>query len=382
MRARRTGRNATMERGRWPILLAGGLLIAAVILLQPPAVADAPDFDDVPADHTFAEDIAWLADTGITQGRDDGTFGLNDPVTRGAMAAFLHRYDGEPDGPFDTPDLDDVPDDHTFAEAIAWLADTGITQGRDDGTFGLNDPVTRGAMAAFLSRYDRGIEEDDEVDDEVEDDSTLTGFVGLDMERDEDAGTFSFTLVEDAGEFTNWRELPEPLSEGGTVLAEGLTEDAELLIDGEPVDAQTFAATVTRDDVVTYQPEDPDAGRDTAVIDLIDTRIRPRPAERGFGGDAILAFGLMAEPDSDVTITVSSDEDGVEDLVTEVNMADADPIMDEFRDSIFGRIDQRTFTVDTSEIPGSEFQLTVSRIDEYGTLSKIAEGIVRSSGGP
>ena len=111
-------------------------------------------FSDVPGGHVFEEPVAWLASSGITQGRDDGSFGLDDPVTRGAMAAFLYRYDGEPSGPFeDAPGFFDVPGGHVFEEPVAWLASSGITQGRDDGSFGLVDPVTRGAMAAFLFRY-------------------------------------------------------------------------------------------------------------------------------------------------------------------------------------------------------------------------------------
>ena len=139
---------------------------------------ETPRFDDVPDGHVFEEEIAWLASTGITQGRGDGTFGLNDLVTRGAMAAFLYRYDGEVDGPFDAPDFDDVPDSHVFADEIAWLASTGITQGRGDGTFGLNDPVTRGAMAAFLYRYDAPEEiEDPDIGNGEEEQALVVRFI-------------------------------------------------------------------------------------------------------------------------------------------------------------------------------------------------------------
>ena len=149
--------------------LAGALVTASVLALLPAGAhgqepnasvaagsavtSQAGGFSDVPAGHTFADDVEWLASTGITQGRSDGTFGLNEPVTRGAMAAFLFRYDDGHDRPSDPPAFPDVPGDHVFADAIAWLASTGITQGRNDGTFGLNDPVTRGAMAAFLHRF-------------------------------------------------------------------------------------------------------------------------------------------------------------------------------------------------------------------------------------
>jgi hypothetical protein len=48
-------------------------------------------FSDVPVDHPFFWDIQWLAATGISTGYDDGTFRPDEPVSRQAMAAFLHR---------------------------------------------------------------------------------------------------------------------------------------------------------------------------------------------------------------------------------------------------------------------------------------------------
>src|SRR6056297_4173731 len=115
-------------------------------------------FTDVTVDSTFCVEIAQLAETGITQGRGDGTYGLGDPVTRGAMAAFLYRLAGSPPGPFTPAGFTDVPAGSTFASEIDWLAGTGITQGRGDGTYGVGDPVTRGAMAAFLIRFQTNVE--------------------------------------------------------------------------------------------------------------------------------------------------------------------------------------------------------------------------------
>ena len=147
--------------GRWRAAVYWSLIAALTLALLPGvAVADeepgdtVPDFSDVPADHPFADEVDWLASSGITAGRTDGSFGVGDPVTRGAMAAFLYRFDGEPDGPFDAPEFDDVPEGSTFETEVAWLASTGITVGRGDGSFGVGDAVTRGAMAAFLYRYE------------------------------------------------------------------------------------------------------------------------------------------------------------------------------------------------------------------------------------
>lgn len=75
-----------MQRGgaRAPLTVAGHNGAAGA--------PDVADFTDVPAGHEFADEVAWLASTGITVGREDGTFGVNDAVTRGAMAALQHRH--------------------------------------------------------------------------------------------------------------------------------------------------------------------------------------------------------------------------------------------------------------------------------------------------
>ncbi|MCC5952220.1 MAG: S-layer homology domain-containing protein [Acidimicrobiia bacterium] len=143
---------------RWATLVACAALLIG--LTTTPGVADddpAPTFTDVPADHPFHDDIAWLAATGITTGYPDGTFAPTNPVSRQAMAAFLHRLwdlTDLPDPPLDdpTPTFTDVPADHPFHDDIAWLAATGITTGFPDGTFAPTNPVSRQAMAAFLHR--------------------------------------------------------------------------------------------------------------------------------------------------------------------------------------------------------------------------------------
>lgn len=71
-------------------LLAGCVVATAVLTGVVSAWAN-DQFDDVPASHPFHDDIAWLADTGITTGYSDGTFQPSRAVTRGSMAAFLRR---------------------------------------------------------------------------------------------------------------------------------------------------------------------------------------------------------------------------------------------------------------------------------------------------
>ncbi|MPZ53138.1 MAG: hypothetical protein GEU79_10480 [Acidimicrobiia bacterium] len=117
--------------------------------------AGSADFDDVDDDNVFGEDISALADAGITLGcnpPENDLFCPDDDVERQQMAAFLVRALDLPAG---SADFDDVSDDNVFAEDIAALADAGITVGcnpPDNTQFCPDDDVERGQMAAFLVR--------------------------------------------------------------------------------------------------------------------------------------------------------------------------------------------------------------------------------------
>ena len=111
-------------------------------------------FVDV-VDSPFYDDIIWLATAGITRGcnpPDNTRFCPDDFVTRGQMAAFLVRglnLSGSGDDRFvDTSGS-------VFARDIQILANAGITRGcnpPDNTRFCPDDFVTRGQMAAFLHR--------------------------------------------------------------------------------------------------------------------------------------------------------------------------------------------------------------------------------------
>jgi len=76
-------------------------------------------------------------------------------VSRQAMAAFLYRFAGAPNGgspTCGTAPFSDVPKDAPFCGEITWLVNNGVADGYPDGTFKPAAPVTRQAMAAFLRR--------------------------------------------------------------------------------------------------------------------------------------------------------------------------------------------------------------------------------------
>jgi S-layer homology domain len=51
----------------------------------------------------------------------------------------------------------DVPEDSIYYDAVLKMRMMGVLTGYEDGTFGPEDPVTRGQMALILDRYDEAL---------------------------------------------------------------------------------------------------------------------------------------------------------------------------------------------------------------------------------
>lgn len=53
--------------------------------------ASAAEFSDVPTDSYFADAVAWAAANGVTEGIGGGLFGSDNDCTRGQIVTFLYR---------------------------------------------------------------------------------------------------------------------------------------------------------------------------------------------------------------------------------------------------------------------------------------------------
>ncbi|MEA2002234.1 MAG: Ig-like domain-containing protein, partial [Actinomycetota bacterium] len=115
-----------------------------------------PYFDDVPESNVFFDDVLWLGVQRITQGcnpPDNTLFCPAEFVTRGQMAAFLVRARGYTDVGEGNLFVDD--DGSVFELDIDKLGTAGVTRGCNppvNDRYCPNGLVTRGQMAAFLSR--------------------------------------------------------------------------------------------------------------------------------------------------------------------------------------------------------------------------------------
>ena len=133
-----------------------------------PSEEDWNTFTDIDADSPHAEDVLWLAHTGISEGwtEEDGTKTFRPLVTvaRCDMAAFLQRLASKA-GVSDASSWEPSEADWTFADIdansphakeVLWLAHSGVSKGWDEGngttTFRPYTAVARCDMAAFLRR--------------------------------------------------------------------------------------------------------------------------------------------------------------------------------------------------------------------------------------
>ncbi len=157
-------------------------LVAIVVAALAPVAADAADGTFTDDDNSiFEADIEWMAGNGYTYGcnpPDNDMFCPDDPVTRGQMAAFMSRALGLTDGV--GADLFTDDDNSIFESAIDRIGTVGITLGcnpPDNDMFCPDDPVTRGQMAAFMSRA-----------------LGLTDGVGADLFTDDDNSIFESAI--------------------------------------------------------------------------------------------------------------------------------------------------------------------------------------------
>jgi minor extracellular serine protease Vpr len=154
----------------------------------PPPPGEPPSFDDVPDDHLFAKEIAWLALQGITRScnpPDNTLFCPADDVTRGQMAAFLNRaLQLAPT----TEDFFADDEGNIFEGDINELAAAGITKGCNppvNNEFCPERTLTRAEMATFMVRgysLTEGAGDDLFVDDDTsvhEADIDILGTAGI-----------------------------------------------------------------------------------------------------------------------------------------------------------------------------------------------------------
>ena len=109
-------------------------------------------FRDVSPSSPYYYAIQDVADRGLFNGYNKYTFQPNGTMTRAMLVTVLWRMAGQPDVSQNTG-FSDVPTGRYYSKAVAWAAQTGITNGYADGQFKPDRLLNRQQLSTFLYRY-------------------------------------------------------------------------------------------------------------------------------------------------------------------------------------------------------------------------------------
>ncbi|WP_260982647.1 S-layer homology domain-containing protein [Lysinibacillus fusiformis] len=126
-------------------------LTASTIVVVTPIASEASSFKDVHRTHPFYDEIKNLNDRGIINGFQDGTFKPEQNLTRGQAAKIIASVLGLDTSNVSNPNFKDIPTTHQYFGAIAALKQEGIIDGYEDGTFRQGDYIQRNHVAKILA---------------------------------------------------------------------------------------------------------------------------------------------------------------------------------------------------------------------------------------
>ncbi len=114
-------------------------------------VSELMSFRDVSDSDYFYTPIQWAVNNGITDGMSAEWFAPDNACTRAQIITFLWRAAGSPVVNY-AMDLQDIPSDSYYTEAIRWALSEGITTGITTNTFCPDGICTRAQAVTFLAR--------------------------------------------------------------------------------------------------------------------------------------------------------------------------------------------------------------------------------------
>ena len=200
-----------------------------MVLTLLPISAFATSFSDVPEGSYYAEAVEWAVSQGITVGTGNGTFSPNQNCTKAQIITFIWRSQGSPSASISnlysdingneyyataaiwayeqgmvetnvfsgsepctrsmavdyiwknagrpkggTASFTDVSVEASYADAVAWAVEKGITSGTSSTTFSPDNICTRAQIVTFLKRYDNANTLDTGTNDTGSDTGTST----------------------------------------------------------------------------------------------------------------------------------------------------------------------------------------------------------------
>ena len=110
-----------------------------------PAISN--PFGDIKSDDYYYKAALWAYENGLVSG---SSFNASAPCTRSMVVTYLWKMADSPAASGGS--FSDVSSDASYAAAVAWAVDKGITSGDGPNTFSPDKTCTRGQIVTFLHR--------------------------------------------------------------------------------------------------------------------------------------------------------------------------------------------------------------------------------------
>lgn len=138
--------------------LTAALLGYVLLTIALASIACAADFADVPEGFWAREDIRYVTDRGIFQGKTPETFAPSSGMTRGQMAMVLYRLAGQP-ATEAAMRYADVRNTAYYYDAIRWAREKRIftAEKQTADTLTPDETITRGEFAVMLRNFNSGV---------------------------------------------------------------------------------------------------------------------------------------------------------------------------------------------------------------------------------
>lgn len=132
---------------KWLAGLFIGVMVAGSAL-----TVSAADFTDVKEGAWYEKYVNAVSEEGLMTGVEEGVFGVDGNIKREQLVQTLYAKEGKPKVEY-TDTFSDVSEGAWYADAVLWAAENGITAGKGDNKFGVDDDITRQELATMLKSY-------------------------------------------------------------------------------------------------------------------------------------------------------------------------------------------------------------------------------------
>ncbi|MBT2641747.1 S-layer homology domain-containing protein [Bacillus sp. ISL-41] len=266
-----------------------------------PAALAASSFTDVAP--KYKEAVDYLFDKGITNGKTEELFGTHDNIKRGELAIWLTRALGLEEAAKEAAPSGFADVAGTYYDGyVSVLKEEGILDGKSSKEFGVNDYLTRGQMAKLLSNaYGLVSEEEAPFEDKGQWAEFIDGLYAYGITQGKTEDTFG------SSEYIKRGDIAIFLFRADTLPVEGTPEfDYE----GELEIALENGAEFTVPEVTAVDTEDGDIDVTTVITD----------AE----GNELEAIDTKVAGTYTITYTAEDADGNVSELVLTVEVAEAE----------------------------------------------------------